>query len=320
MIAERLIFFNEEAHSYVDQFGNPYTPVSNAYSQFKPKFKANYWAKIKARENNTSEASIKQQWKNVNKHSVDKGNRKHNYLETAIKTSSRFSKAVKIVNINNITRCFSVYDLRDHAEIGEMSLDAFYKKIGHKYPIIFETIKFYVDLGFKIYSEINVYDPINLISGTIDVLLVKDDIFVIIDWKTNRNEIQFNSGYYKKDKATNELTDVWVPSKKYMYYPIDHLEDCSGVHYSLQLSLYASMVEQFGYVNKGLILFHIRDAYILNQWGQPKKDKEGIYIVDPDKPENVTYHIMNYYRNEAQTIRDYVGRDAVVQTQQKLIM
>lgn len=320
MIPERYIFFNEAEHKYTDEYGNPYTPVSNAYGRYKPHFKANYWARVKAREFGTSEASIKKQWKDVNKHSVDKGNRKHNAFESAIKSTSKFSKAVHIVNINNIIRCYSIYDLNKNSDIGEMSLDDFYNTIGYKYKVIFDTIKFYVDLGFKIYSEINVYDPVNLISGTIDVLLVKDDIFIIIDWKTNRNEIKFESGYYKKDKATNELTNIWIPAKSYMLYPMDHLEDCNGIHYSLQLSMYANMIEQFGYTNRGMILFHIRDSYVLNEYGQPKKDKKGIYIVNTNKPEQVSYHVMRYYKKEAETIRRLTGKSVVVKTQKKLIM
>jgi hypothetical protein len=317
---ERFIFFDEAKHKYTDQYGNVYTSVTTGIHKFVPAFKKEYWAKRKAAELGTSEQSIKRQWTDINKNSLNIGNSKHNKLESAIKSTSKFSKAVNIITINNIQRCYSISDLRDNKDIGEMSLDAFYNKIGKKYPIIFKAIKYYVDLGFKIFSEINVYDPINLISGTIDVLLVKDDMFVIIDWKTNRNEIKFESGYYKKDKSTNELTDIWVPVKRYLHYPIDNLEDCNGTHYSLQLSMYGNMVEQFGYRNIGMILFHIRDAFELNRYGQPKKDKNGIYIIDKTKPEQVNYHIIKYLKEDVEKIRSYIGANAVVSNQQKLIM
>lgn len=319
-ITERYIFFDEPSHKYTDECGNVYTSVTTAIHKFIVPFKRNYWAKIKAAESNTSEHVIKKQWDNINKHSIDKGNKKHGDLENAIKSTSKFSKAVNIININNITRCFSVYDLLSNSDIGEMSLEEFYNKIGYKYKIIFDTIKYYVDQGFRIYSEINVYDPINLISGTIDVLLVKGNKFVIIDWKTNRNDILFEAGYYKKDKETNELTDIWVPSKKYMLYPMDHLEDCTGIHYSLQLSMYANLVELFGYTNMVMILFHIRDSYVLNKYGMPRKDERGLYIIDKEKPENVNYHIIPYLRNEVETLRNYVGRDNTVLTQRVILM
>ena len=319
-IQERYIFFDEPTHKYTDQYGNNYTSVSTCVHKFVPAFKRDYWAKKKAAEFGTSENSIKAQWKHVNEHSVNNGNKKHNALETAIKSTSKFHKAVNIININNVIRCYSVFDLVANSEIGEMSLEAFYNKIGHKYPLIYRTIEYYVSKGYKIYSEINVYDPINLISGTIDVLLVKGTNFIIIDWKTNRNEIKFESGYYKKDKETNELTDQWIRSRQYMLYPIDNLENCTGTHYTLQLSMYARLVELFGYTPQLILLFHIRDAYINNQYGMPRKDKTGLYIVDPSKPEYVQHHIIPYLRDDVDKIRENIGRNAIVQTQQKFIM
>ena len=317
---ERFIFFNEPKHTYCDEYGNFYTSVTTGIHKFVVPFEKTKWARIKAAEKNTSEESIKAQWEHINTKSLEVGNKKHNRLESAIKGSSKFHKAVNIVNINNVTRCFSVYDLKLYSDIGEMSLEDFYNKIGNRYPVIFDTIKFYVDKGFKIFSEINVYDPYNLISGTIDVLLVKDDTFVIIDWKTNRNELLFKSGYYKKDKKTNELTNIWVDKKKYMLYPLDYIEDCIGNHYTLQLSTYASMVEAFGYRHLVSILFHIRDPFVLNEYGMPKKDNRGMYIVEEGKPENVTYHIINYLKDDVITMRNYIGRNKTINTQQKFIM
>jgi hypothetical protein len=319
-ILERYIFFDEPSHKYTDDCGNIYTSVTTCIHKFVNPFEKEYWAKKKAFEANTSEASIKQQWANINKDSINKGNVKHNGFETAIKETSKFYKAVNIVTINGILRCFSVSDLINNTDIGEADINAFYTKIGYKYPLIFQTIEYYVNLGYKIYSEINVYDAVNLVSGTIDVLLVKGSEFVIIDWKTGRNEIKFEAGYYKKDKGTNELTNIWTPSVKYMLYPMDNIQDCVGNHYTLQLSIYASMVESFGYTCKALILFHIQDTYILNNWGMPKKNEEGIYIIDKTKPEIVKPHIISYLRDAALKIRNYIGRDAIVSNQQKIIM
>lgn len=316
----RHIFFDEPNHKYTDQFGNDYTSVTTCVEKFVIPFKTNYWAKRKAIEQKTSPEVLKQQWKIINKDSTDKGTKKHNTLESAIRATSKFHKAVKIVRINNVTRCYSIPDLVNSGDIGEMSLKGFYDKIGHKYPLIYKTIEFYVNRGYKIFSEINVYDPYNLISGTIDVLLVKGNDFVIIDWKTNRNEITFESGYYKKDKPTNEHTNVWIPAKKYMFFPIDNLEDCVGNHYKLQLSLYANMVEQFGYNCKAILLFHIRDPYLLNKWGMPRKDKVGRYIIDDTKSEYVEHHIVRYAKEEAERVRNFIGASATMQTQQKLIM
>jgi len=303
----RHIYFDEAKHEYTDEFGNKYTSVTTAIHKLVEPFKKNYWAKKKALELGTNPELLKAQWKNVNSHSLNVGNKKHNRFEASVKETSMFHKAVRYIKTGDRYRCFSIPDLNKDDEIGLMDINKFYNDIGYKYELIFRTIEFYVSKGYKIYSEINVYDPINLISGLVDILLVKGDDFVIIDWKTNRNDIAFESGYYKKDKKTNELTDRWIPMKKYMFYPVDHIQDCTGNHYNLQLSMYADMIEQFGYTCRALILFHIRDTFVLNQYGMPKKDERGIYIVDREKPERVNYHVMTYYKNEARAIREYVG-------------
>lgn len=324
MIPERLIFFDEPTHKYTDQYGNYYVSVTTSLSEFHDHFDADYWAARKAAELGTSANVMKNQWKAINKDSTNNGNKKHNAIETGIKGTSKFEKAVKIITTSSgIVRCFSIYDLAYNPAtigIGEMSLTDFYNKIGHKYHVIYDTIKYYVNKGYRIFSEITVYDPINLICGTIDCLLVKDEDFVIIDWKTNRNEIKFEPGYYKKDKATQELTNEWVPKISFMKYPIDNLYDCVGTHYSLQLSMYATMVEQFGFNLVAMILFHIRDHYILNKWGQPAKDSSGKYIKDTEKGEYVNYHLISYLKGDVDRVRVHVGMRAKPSFQQKIIM
>jgi len=315
----RHIYFDEVEHKYTDDCGNDYTSVTTAIHKFIEPFKSNYWAKRKSKETGIPEELLKAQWKNVNKHSLKVGNNKHDKFENSVKGTSMFHRAVKYIKTGDRYRCFSIPDLGTDDSIGKMDINRFYEEIGYKYPLIFKAIKYYVDKGYKIYSEINTYDPINLISGLVDILLVKGTDFVIIDWKTNRNDIAFESGYYKKDKRTNELTDQWVRMKKYMFFPIDNMEDCTGSHYSLQLSTYADIIEQFGYTCRGLILFHIRDTFITNKWGMPKKDERGIYIIDRDKPERVDYHVIKYYKSEAQAIREYIGLNANKSNQKQFI-
>lgn len=302
----RNIYFDEPTHKYTDDCGNDYTSVTTALHHYVPKFDKKYWAKRKAIEQGMSEAAILKQWDIVNKHSLGIGNTKHNGLEAAVKDNSMFSKAVKYIKSDSgIVRCFSIPDLGKDNDIGQLDLDKFYNEVGVRYPKIFEAVQYYVNKGYKIYSEINVYDPVNLISGLVDILCVKDKEFVIIDWKTNRNDIIFECGYYKKDKSTNELTDRWVPFTKFMLYPLDYVHDTVGNHYTLQLSMYADMIEDFGYKNKGLIIFHIRDTFILNKYGQPAKDKNGLYMKDHDKPERVDYHVIKYMKKEARLIREH---------------
>lgn len=82
------------------------------------------------------------------------------------------------------------------------------------------------------YDEICLYNSDYRIAGTADkVCLVssrKDSEFDIADFKTNLNKgIVFHNDY-----------------KKRLFEPLDHLQDCNFVKYSLQLSLYAYFFEQ----------------------------------------------------------------------------
>jgi len=82
------------------------------------------------------------------------------------------------------------------------------------------------------HDEMCLYNDHYKLAGTADKICVlsnrKDSEVDIADFKTNVSKgIQFHSDY-----------------KKRMYAPIDHLQDCNFVKYSLQLSIYAYFFEE----------------------------------------------------------------------------
>lgn len=163
----------------------------------------------------------------------------------------------------------------------------------------------YTKLGYVIYSEIGSFLIDYLISGTIDILCYRPTDFVILDWKTNRNGLIFESGYFKKDKTTNpaQLTDEWVRKDDRMLPPLNHLPDCNGSHYTMQLSMYAKMVELIlGIPCKGLGLCHIGSPFIKNAYGQPFRDTNNQYPIDPDGEETVKWFRINYLSKEADSV------------------
>lgn len=304
------IYFDEPTHKYTDNCGNVYKSVTTVIHDFVPPFDAQKHARIESTKTGESVTSILNKWKHINKSSTTKGTATHNELESHVKFTSKFSNAIKYIRTDdNRLRCFSIKDINLDNSIGVMSLSDFEERLNGKYPLIFRAISYYVSQGFRIYSEINVFNPLFLISGTIDILLVRGNEFVIIDWKTNRNDIPFKSGYYKKDKD-GVVTSQWVDKKSYLLYPIDTLEDCNGVHYGLQLSEYALLVSLFGYTCKDLILFHIRDSYVLNKYGMPLKDPNGMYITDDTKDQVIKpYKIHNYDREIRKLITYYYNKN-----------
>lgn len=98
------------------------------------------------------------------------------------------------------------------------------------------TLKAWKDQPCKFMPETILYHDALAIAGTADLIVQRGAEWSIIDWKTNK-EIYKNGFWGKKLKA-----------------PLDHLDDCNFIHYSLQLSMYAKLLGSK--INK-LSLVHI---------------------------------------------------------------
>jgi hypothetical protein len=91
-------------------------------------------------------------------------------------------------------------------------------------------------------------DNIVNLAGQADMIVKDGNDIYILDHKTNAKGIETHS-YYDKKKKTS----------KRMYSPVNHLEDCDLVHYTLQLSFYAWMLKRLNpeFNIKLLRLMHI---------------------------------------------------------------
>ena len=300
---QNFLFFDEGPHKYTDTFGNEYRSVTTLIGDYYPHFDADYWAHKKAREQGKSEKAIRAEWDRIRDEACVRGTATHNGLEDAIKEVSKFKNAIKYLDTINSGRVVTIADIP--ALIPKvLDIDEFKDATENKYPEIYRVFDFYTQRGYVIYSEIGAFLMDYLISGTIDIFCYRPSDFVILDWKTNRDGLKFESGYYKKDKTTipNQLTDEWVKKREMMLPPLGHLENCNGEHYTMQLSLYALMAEIILDIPcKGLGLCHIGSPWIKNAYGQPYRDKDG-YHVDPDGEETVNWFRINYRKREAQAL------------------
>lgn len=297
---DNFLFFEEEGHKYNDTMGNEYLSVTTLIHDYYNNFDAAYWAHKKAREQGKSEKAILAEWDRIRDEACSRGTKTHNGLEDAIKEVSKFKNAIQYLTDTTSGRVITIADIP--ALIPQpLDVDKFIEATDNKYPEIYRVFKFYTDKGYIIYSEIGAYLIDYLVSGTIDIFCYRPTDFVILDWKTNRDGLKFEAGYYKKDKTIipNQLTNEWIPQpRKKMLPPVSHLADCNGMHYSLQLSMYAIMAEIIlGLPCHGLGLCHIGSPWVTNKYGQPLRDEEG-YHVDPDGEETVNWFKINYLRNE----------------------
>lgn len=300
------LIFDEPQHKYTDTFNNSYISTTTILHKYQQTFDKSYWLKKKARELNISEKELEKQWDTIKDEACDRGSNTHNGLEDGIKGSSRFKKAIQYLEEKNNGSMITIADIPD--TIGNyklLDIEEFKELTENKYPDIYETFDRYTKAGYKIYAEIGGFLIDWLVSGTIDVLLIRDDKFVIGDWKTNRGGLKFEAGYYKKDKSQKpaQQTDIWVPKQEFLLPPVNNLPNCNGMIYNLQLSMYAFMVETILNIPcAGLWLCHIDSDFELNEYGMPKRFSDGLYHIKDNPKEKTKFYVMTYLRNEIECI------------------
>ena len=300
---DNFLFFDEGPHKYTDTLGNEYRSVTTLIGDYYNHFNADYWAHKKAREQGKSEKQIRAEWDRIKDEACERGTATHNGIEDAIKSVSKFKEAIKYLEEVKSGRCITIADIPDLIP-RPLDVEEFKVATNNKYPEIYRVFDFYTERGYIIYSEIGAFLIDYLISGTIDIFCYRPTDFVILDWKTNRDGLKFEAGYYKKDKSTipNQLTNEWIKKKQNMLPPLNHLDDCNGMHYTMQLSLYAIMAEIILDIPCiGLGLCHIGSPWVLNKYGQPLRDNEG-YHIDPDGEETVKWFKIQYLKNEAKAL------------------
>lgn len=298
-IVNQSIFFNEEKHKYTDSSNNVYTSCTTIISKYKEEFRTWEIAVACSRKRDSKYFGWKPKdiiadWKKISDEALARGNDKHGYLEDVVKKSSGYKRINGFIN----DQIYTVRDLGTNITFGRLSIDYFVQtKINEKYPAIFELIVDIVNKGYFIYSEICTFNYEYLTSGLIDILFVKEDFsgFVILDWKTNTDDIQTKSGYFKKDKQ-GVRTDIWIHTREYFKSPIDHLEHSTWNEYSIQTSIYAWLTEQLGIPCKAIFLAHIKHE--LDDFGREK----------------VKIHVMPYLKNEAEMLIKHHYQTYVVKT------
>lgn len=101
-----------------------------------------------------------------------------------------------------------------------------------------------------VYPELIVYHPEYNIVGTADLVIIyNDNTFDLFDHKTNA-KLEFTGFPVYNPKSFKR-------EPKKMFSPLQHLDDCNGIHYTIQLSSYAFMLEEAGYECRSLTLHHV---------------------------------------------------------------
>lgn len=264
------IFFNEEEHKYTDSSNRNYTSVTTLIGYYENKFDqkkldiAKACERIGQNPNHPKYAKyagktvdmILTEWDDERIKGCDIGNGHHNYLDSSVKYSNGYRQFTQSKFTGN--KIYTINDILDTPTFGKVNLK-YFEEIGikDKYPRIFNLISSLVDNGYSIYSEICTFDSVYLVSGLIDLLAIKGNKFIIIDWKTNKADLVFKSGYFEKDINGN-LTSSFVENDDKFKFPLHKYPQSVGHKYTFQLSMYDYLTEQFGLECIGNILCHIR--------------------------------------------------------------
>jgi len=211
--SDRFVTLKEDTHQYFDTNGQEYKSVSSLLGKVKMPFDRQTISMRKAQSNlpgaSQADLLVEQQrllkeWDDMRISSTDWGNFVHNNLDSYF----------------TIGNC-----------------DARVLPAG-------KTIAKYFQNADSFLPEVVVYDSEYYLAGTFDfgVLRIKGSkpsttVMDLFDFKTNeRRGIEFDSSYLKEGK--------YVPGKKFLLPPMDHLEECNFNIYSMQLSIYALMIQK----------------------------------------------------------------------------
>ena len=249
------VFFNDAEHLYLDKLsGEKYISVTTLIGEYENKFNSAFFSKYKALE-----ALIDADHFSLVKDGL---------LATQIWKPELLSKfnidpLVFEEKVNEILKSWD--DTRDEAcghgsYVHEVMETSFYGNTHFDLSNLgcpevcgsYSCIKgnYHLDLENGIYPEflMSYITPEGLhIAGQADLIVKSGNDLSILDWKTNK-EIKKKS-YYNKSKKKNVM----------MKYPLNNIEDCNFWHYTLQLSLYAYILQKLNpnFNIKSLKLVHI---------------------------------------------------------------
>lgn len=247
------VCYNDEAHIYWNENDeSKYISVTTLIHSFTQPFDKEFWSAYKALE----KLIPKDSW------AIEK--------KSLLSTKRFDSSILALYDIEEGTFSNTQQDILDewdkankdscergtaiHAELENQ----YYKKSKNislkKYGLggKFECKKGYTELDMQqgVYPEYLISyeseDGLLKVAGQIDLLIKDGNDIYIVDYKTNK-KIDQKSGF-----------DTMTKKNATMLYPLSNLMDCNYMHYTMQLSTYAYMLQKINpdFVVKQLILVH----------------------------------------------------------------
>lgn len=285
------VCYNDEKHMYWDENG-VYVSVTTLIGKFCQDFDKEFWSGYKALEKMLSEEEFKAEKSQLlNTHKIDVeyfcnmyGFTRNDYnkaqqdildewQKTNAKSCERGSKihAELESNYTSKRQC----ELKKFGLGGKFEVNTNDSLMQHNQDLL--------DIEKGVFPEYMIYrkseDGKFRLAGQIDLLIKDGNDIYIIDYKTNK-KLDDKSFFDKRTKKC-----------QMMKYPMNNIMDCNKMHYALQLSTYAWMLQKLNpkFVIKKLMLIHY--------------DHQG----------NVSEHELDYLKDDVERMCKFYKKEAILE-------
>lgn len=278
------VCYNDENHTYWDENGN-YISVTTLIGKYCQPFDKEFWSGYKALEKLLGKEDFKMEKKMLLE--TKKINLKY-YIDMYNITENDFNREQQKVlddwQKSNEEACER--GTKIHAELENLftsKKETDLKKfgIGGKFRVntnksLEDANLDLLDIENGVFPEYLVYrqseDGILKIAGQIDLLVKEGNNIYIIDYKSNKKIDE--KSYYNQQLKKYDM----------MKYPLNNLMDCNLLHYSMQLSTYAWMIQKLN----------------------PNFKIAGLKIIHYPHEGGVKEYEVNYLKNEVERmLKDY---------------
>jgi hypothetical protein len=252
------VCYNDEKHTYWDENG-VYVSVTTLIGKFCQDFDSEFWSAYKALERLLTPEEFKMEKSQLLKtHKIDLPY----ILDMYDITENQFNKAQQDIldewaktNAQSCERGSKIHAELEGKYTSKKYCDAKKFGLGGKFEVntnasLTESNRELLDIDKGIFPEYMIYRKSNdgkfRLAGQIDLLIKDGNDIYIVDYKTNKK---------LDDKS---YFDTRTKKCQMMKYPMNNLMDCNKVHYALQLSTYAWMLQKLNpeFVIKKLMLIH----------------------------------------------------------------
>lgn len=276
------IVFNEESHRYWDVKSNEdYISVTTLIHKFIQPFDEIFWARYKTfesllgKEFSLYKSSILKTKKITDDLIIESGITIKNFNEAYINLQELWKKTKD----DSCARGTKIHLEKENVfydkEVQDISKYNFGGKINLNGDFVCKQNKFDLSVDRGIFPEFLVHfttqDGLLKVAGQIDLLIKDGNDIYIIDHKTNK-KLNFKSGF---DSTTKKNAT--------MLYPINNLMDCNMMHYTMQLSLYAYMLQR------------INPNFVVKQ----------LMIIHYDHDNNTNYYELSYLKDDVERMLKY---------------